>query len=76
MFPPSSHGIVYESFIKSVQSVPSTNSDCTLILCGDFNPPNIPWDNDESDLAYISSSSYRLPESFVFFDLFQLNYMP
>lgn len=70
--PPNSPSTLYESFVEPVQSVLSTNSDFTLVLCGDLNLPNISWDNGESGLTYISPSNHCLPESFAFFNLFQL----
>lgn len=70
--PPSSSTIVYESFMESVQSVLLSNNDCTLILCGDFNLFNISWSKDEFVLSYSSSLNHCLPESFAFFNLFQL----
>lgn len=74
--PPKSPTVVYESFIELVQSIVSSNNDSTLILCGDFNLPNISWSNDEFGLSYSSPLNHCLPESFAFLNLFQLNHVP
>lgn len=74
--PPRSPAAVYESFIELVQSILSSNNDCNLILCGDFNLPNITWSNDEFGLSYSSPLNHCLPESFAFLNLSQLNNVP
>lgn len=74
--PPNSPTPIYESFMTAVQTSISLNPGCVFIICGDFNLPDISWENDYYGLIYYSFSGSRVqcvPDIFAFNNFFQLN---
>lgn len=64
--PPQSPFTVYQSHIHSVEYVLNHYPNYTYIFCGDYNLPEVLWDNDESSLIFSSSHCRApcIPESF------------
>lgn len=76
--PPSSSLPMYEAHTSSVEKVLSSISPSHILLCGDYNLPNINWVSSDSRLGLaasgnLSSMSSHLIDSFAFLNLFQLN---
>jgi len=60
-FPPNSSPILYESHINSIEYIRKTYPAHAYILYGDYNLPEISWDNDDYGLIYSSLSVITLP---------------
>lgn len=76
--PPSSPLPLYVAHTSAVEKVLSSINPSHILLCGDFNLPNINWINIASRLGLkatgnLSSMSSHLIDSFYFLNLFQLN---
>ncbi|KAL5240251.1 hypothetical protein ACI65C_007661 [Semiaphis heraclei] len=74
--PPNSSTHLYESYLSAFQSVINDNSNSLLLLCGDFNLPDINWSNNNLGLTFSSTSDIRincLPETFALLNYYQLN---
>lgn len=59
--PPLSLTEVYESHLTSVEFLFNKYTNHTFIICGDYNLPEIVWNNDDCGLLYSYSSSTRAP---------------
>lgn len=59
--PPLSSIQIYESYASSVNNLINKYINHTIIICGDYNLPEIIWNNDESGLLYSYSSTSRAP---------------
>lgn len=67
---------IYKSHISSVEILFQWYPEHTFIICGDYNLPEVSWNNDENGLLYSYSSLPHapcIPESFITYDFFQVN---
>lgn len=77
--PPKSSHIIYESHVNFVEYLIKLYPNHTFIIFGDYNIPEVSWDNDVDGLTYHfsqSSSVYCIPESFFANNFFQMNFIP
>lgn len=74
--PPLSSSIIYESHLNSIEYLNNHYPGHTFIICGDYNIPEVSWDNDDNGLTYFFTSSSRascVPEAFSSLNFYQNN---
>lgn len=67
---------MYESHASSVSILIDKYINHTIVICGDYNLPEIIWNNDYSGLLYSYSSTTRapcIPELFATHSFYQMN---
>lgn len=77
--PPHSPLPIVESHVSSVEQVISCYKPQSIILCGDYNLPNVTWSSDELGLTASSESniiSTTIIDSFSYLNFFQCNSFP
>ncbi|KAL4088953.1 hypothetical protein QTP88_024031 [Uroleucon formosanum] len=77
--PPHSPLPVVESHVASVEQIISSYKSVSVILCGDYNLPNVTWSSDE--LGLIATNDHNMVttsiiDSFSFLNFFQHNFLP
>lgn len=75
-FPPNTSIIPYESFTAEVERLIMAYKNNVFVICGDFNLPEVTWENDDHGLIYSTPAGGRVqcvPESFAFLNFVQLN---
>lgn len=69
-FPPYSSVYLYESPIDFVECILNRYPNHSFIIYGDYNIPEVSWENDDSGLTH---SFTVIPEAFVANGFFQIN---
>ena len=60
-FPPQFSSILYENVMSTADNKVQSHCNHTIIICGDFNLPEISWCNDKNGLTFSSYSHIRIP---------------
>ncbi|XP_031332835.1 uncharacterized protein LOC116163124 [Photinus pyralis] len=74
--PPNSHSDVYDLHCTATENVLNRYPDHVLILCGDYNLPNIKWINDQYGLhatGQLNESGTIVADHFAYLNLYQVN---
>ncbi|KAF0751787.1 Reverse transcriptase domain-containing protein [Aphis craccivora] len=74
--PPNSCAGVYEQHSQTVEQLVSVYYSCNIIICGDYNMPDIVWSHDNIGLKILGCStraSALIGDSFSFLNFFQVN---
>lgn len=77
--PPKSDVTVYNEHCASVEEILGGRADCSVVIFGDYNLPNVDWSNDEFGVTVNSPPSHaatKVAESFAYLGLSQLNTIP
>lgn len=76
--PPSSEESVYDSFLDVIDYICTNFHGSEILVCGDFNLPNVKWDNEDDSISYLPSSSVSKYVEFLhsvfFFGFHQFNH--
>jgi len=77
--PPHSPLPVVESRVASVEQIISSYKSVSVILCGDYNLPNVTWSSDE--LVLIATNDHNMVttsiiDSFSYLNFFEHNFLP
>lgn len=74
--PPNSLVQLYESHVSSIENILSIYSPHSIIICGDYNLPNINWASDNLGLVVtgaLTPSAISLVDSLSLHNFFQCN---
>jgi len=78
--PPHSPLSVVESHVSSIERIISSFKSVSVILCGDYNLPNVTWPSDELGLIVTNdqniATTYSIIDSFSYLNFFQHNFLP
>lgn len=75
-FPPQSPSEIYEAYCESLDEALYDNNCDNIVICGDFNLPNVVWDNDSLGVKArntVSIQASKVIDYFAFLNLFQVN---